>query len=129
MQVENDILFKISKLVHDEGLITAALDINKDCNIFTGHFPGQPVVPGACMLQIVKDVLEKGLNTPLLLKKANHLKFMVMIDPRDTQTVVLDIAYEFADGGDINVTAKLMSVEVVCFKFQGRFVICDSLKH
>jgi 3-hydroxyacyl-[acyl-carrier-protein] dehydratase len=121
MMVENNTLFKISKLVHTDGLISAMLDINKDCDIFNGHFPGQPVVPGACMLQIVKDVLEKALNNPLLLKKANHLKFMVMIDPRDTQLVVLDMAYEFADGGDINVTTKLMSGEVVCFKFQGSF--------
>jgi 3-hydroxyacyl-[acyl-carrier-protein] dehydratase len=121
MKAENDILFKISKLVHDEGRISATLDINKDCDIFKGHFPGQPVVPGACMLQITKDVLEKGLNAPLLLKKADNLKFMVMIDPVVTQTVLLDIAYKFVGEGNVNVTAKLSSGDVICFKFQGRF--------
>jgi 3-hydroxyacyl-[acyl-carrier-protein] dehydratase len=121
MQIDNDSLFRINKLEQKDGTISAILGINKDCDIFMGHFPGQPVVPGACMLQIVKDVLEKGLNTPLLLKKADHLKFMVMIDPQGTQTVVLDIAYKFIEEGDINVTAKLVNGDVVCFKFQGRF--------
>jgi 3-hydroxyacyl-[acyl-carrier-protein] dehydratase len=121
MQVENDSLFKISKLEQQDGIISAMLDINKACHIFNGHFPGHSVVPGACMLQIVKEVLEKGLNTPLLLKKADHLKFMVMIDPWNTSFVQLNIAYKFVEDGGINVIAKLVNGDVVCFKFQGRF--------
>lgn len=121
MFVQSDVLFKINNLEHHEGHISTMLDINKDCSIFKGHFPGHPVVPGACMLQIVKDVMEKALNTPLLLKKADHLKFMAMIDPENTHVVVLDIAYKLVEEGDVNVTGKLDSGDVVCFKFQGRF--------
>jgi 3-hydroxyacyl-[acyl-carrier-protein] dehydratase len=121
MPPKNDALFTISNLAHQEGSINAVLDINKHCDIFKGHFPGQSVVPGACMLQIVKEVLETALNTSLRLKKADHLKFMAMIDPGSTQTVDLDIAYKFIES-DINVAAKLMNGEVVCFKLQGSFV-------
>jgi len=74
------------------------------------------------MLQIVKEVLEAALDTSLRLTKADYLKFMAMIDPENTRLVDLDIAYEYIDDADINVTAKLMNGEVVCFKFQGRFV-------
>src|SRR5437879_3540664 len=121
MPDKNDTLFKIKKLEHLDGVITAALAINEGCEIFKGHFPGEPVVPGACMLQIVKDVLEDTLNTGLRLKKAGYLKFMAMVEPGNTPAVDLDIAYKFDEEGDINVTAKLMSGEVICFKFQGRF--------
>jgi len=123
MPVKNEALFKISKLKHGDGIISTMLDINKDCEIFKGHFPGHPVVPGACMLQIVKEVLEEALAAPLRLKKADHLKFISMIDPGNTLAVQLDIAYKIVEEGDVSVTAKLMSGEVVCFKFQGRFVI------
>jgi len=122
MPAKNDALFMISKLEHQDGSITAALDINMDCDIFNGHFPAHPVVPGACMLQIVKDVLERALDTSLRLRKADHLKFMTMIDPGNTQAVDLDLSYKFGEDGCINVVAKLSSGEVVCFKFQGRFV-------
>jgi 3-hydroxyacyl-[acyl-carrier-protein] dehydratase len=121
MPVKNDALFNISKLEHGDGVISAMLDINKDCEIFKGHFPGHPVVPGACMLQIVKEVLEKALEVSIRLKKADHLKFISMIDPGNTLSVALDIAYKIVEEGDIAVTAKLMNGEVVCFKFQGRF--------
>ena len=37
------------------GLARAILRINWGHPIFEGHFPGRPVVPGACLLQIVKE--------------------------------------------------------------------------
>jgi len=122
MRDKTDALFKITKLEHSDSVISATLDINKDCDIFNGHFPDHPVVPGACMLQIVKEVLEDALNTTLQLKKADYLKFMAMIDPGNTQQVLLDLAYKFDEEGDINVVAKLMAGEVICFKLQGRFM-------
>jgi 3-hydroxyacyl-[acyl-carrier-protein] dehydratase len=122
MPAKNDVIFKISKLEHHDGVISAALDINKDCTVFKGHFPGQPVVPGACMLQLVKDVLEAALGTALRLKKAEHLKFISMIDPTITQKVLLDFSCKFVEEASLNVTAKLIAGEVVCFKFQGIFL-------
>lgn len=123
MPAKNDALFKISKLEHNDGVIAATLDIDEDCDIFKGHFPGHPVVPGACMLQIVKDVLEVALDTSLRLKKAEHLKFITMIDPENTTSVDLDITYKFVTEGQISVTAKLITGEVVYFKFQGTFIV------
>ncbi len=122
MPVKNDALFKISKLEHNDNVIIASLDINKDCDIFKGHFPGHPVVPGACMLQIVKEVLEEALGIPLRLKKAEHLKFICMIDPTITPLVALDIAYKIVGDGDISVVAKITTGETVNFKFQGAFI-------
>jgi len=113
-------LFSILKLTHSGSSIIADLDINTDSEIFPGHFPGHPVVPGACMLQLVKDVLEATLNKTLRLKKAGQLKFISMIDPNVVQTVQLDITY--ATNEEIEVTAKLISQGAACFKLQGVFL-------
>jgi 3-hydroxyacyl-[acyl-carrier-protein] dehydratase len=122
MSVANNDLFSIDKITHEDGAISAVLGINADSEILKGHFPGQPIVPGACMLQVVKDVLESALGYTLRLSKAGHLKFMIMIDPGKTLTVQLDIAYKKVDDGDISATAKLSNADVVYFKFQGSFV-------
>lgn len=120
-KVINDLL-SIDKLEHQGDSIQAAISINKNNEILKGHFPGRPVVPGACMLQIVKEVLERALNNPFRLKKADHLKFISMIDPANTGSVELDLAYKYIDEGSINVTAKLINGENICFKFVGAFV-------
>jgi 3-hydroxyacyl-[acyl-carrier-protein] dehydratase len=119
--VTND-LFSIDKISHEDATISVMLGINADSEILEGHFPGHPVVPGACMLQIVKEVLESVLNHPVRLKKADQLKFMIMIDPTNTSTVALDMAYKNAEDDSIVVTAKLSNPDALYFKFQGSFV-------
>jgi len=121
MSSANNDLFRIKNIAHEDGIILAVLRINPNSEILAGHFPGHPVIPGACMLQTLKEVLENALKIAILLKKADSLKFMRVIDPANTETVLLDIVYKFADEV-INVTAKLSTDEIMCFKFQGSFI-------
>ena len=115
-------LFSIEKISHEDDIIKAALGINADCEILKGHFPGHPVIPGACMLQIAKEVLESVLQTSLRLKKADQLKFMTMIDPLSTLSVDLDISYKQTEDNSVAVVAKLSSQDTVYFKLQGSFI-------
>lgn len=115
-------MFSFDKITHADGVISTVLALNPESEILKGHFPGQPVVPGACMLQIIKEVLESALNHPLRLKKADQLKFMIMINPANTLAVALDISYRYAGDGALSVSAKLSNPNALYFKFQGSFV-------
>ncbi|MDB5004282.1 MAG: FabA-like domain protein [Mucilaginibacter sp.] len=112
-------LFKILSLNNEGSAINAVLEIDEHNEIFAGHFPDHPVVPGACMLQIVKEVLASALNMPLRLVKADNIKFLSLVEP-STQTVQLSIAYQLIDS-DIKIIANLMAGEVVCMKLSGTF--------
>jgi len=118
--IAND-TFNIDSISHVNGAIEAILSINSGSTIFDGHFPGQPVVPGACMLQVIKDVLENALSGSFQLKKAGNIKFICMIVPSLNDMIQLEISYKSVDDS-INVSAKLVSNDVICFKFQGSFV-------
>lgn len=122
MSAANNDLFRIEEINHEDGIIKATLGINVDSEILKGHFPGHPVVPGACMLQITKEVLESVLRTPLQLKKADQLKFMAMIDPASTQSIELDISDKQTEDNTIMVNAKLSNADTVYFKMQGGFI-------
>jgi 3-hydroxyacyl-[acyl-carrier-protein] dehydratase len=74
-------VFKILSTEHNESAIVTVLAVDADSDILKGHFPGQPVVPGACMLQTVKEILEDTFNAPLQLIKADNIKFLNMITP------------------------------------------------
>lgn len=122
MPAKNDTIFKVTNLKRDDAFISASLEINKNSELFNGHFPGHPVLPGACMLQLVKDVLADTLNTSLRLKMADQLKFIVLIDPTIIHTMQLEISCEFSDEDFITASAKLIAGEVICFKFLGTFI-------
>ena len=116
-----DSLYTIIATDHQDDVIHAVLELDADNEIFQGHFPDQPVLPGACMLQLVKEVLESTINTPVRLQKADNLKFLSLIDPRENNLLHLEINYTVEDA-QIKVTANLSSLDVVCFKLQGVFV-------
>jgi len=116
-----DPLFKFLSVNHTDGLIIAALQIDTGHEIFNGHFPDQPVVPGANMVQLVKDILERALKFNVQLQIANNLKFLQVIDPREIDRLQLTINYTTEDNL-LKITADLLAEDIVCFKFQGVFV-------
>ena len=113
-----DPIFKILSINSTEGLISAALEIDINHEIFKGHFPEQPVVPGACMVQLVKDILEKRLDKTLQLKIANNLKFLELINPQAITYLQLQLAYTIEED-QVKVNGELVAENVVYFKFQG----------
>jgi 3-hydroxyacyl-[acyl-carrier-protein] dehydratase len=97
------------------------LNVNAWHRIFEGHFPGQPVVPGACLLQMVKEVTEKVMARELRLQKADHLKFIALIDPDGDNILEMVLTIRIKEGEQVQVTASLLNKGAVSFKFSGVF--------
>jgi len=114
-------IFRILSVSQEDNIVNAVLEIDELNEIFNGHFPNQPVVPGACMLQMVKEVLAGALKVALRLVKADNIKFLSLIQP-SSQSLQLNIAYQLTDN-DIKVNASLSFGEISFMKLQGTFVI------
>nr|WP_314603929.1 3-hydroxyacyl-ACP dehydratase [uncultured Capnocytophaga sp.] len=77
-----------------QGKYTCKIHLNASHPIFEGHFPGNPVTPGVCMLQIIKNISQKLLQKQLFLVKTSNVKFMALIDPNKTPELILDLEIE-----------------------------------
>jgi 3-hydroxyacyl-[acyl-carrier-protein] dehydratase len=113
--------YTVNESVLLPGSVQALLAFNAQDPIFSGHFPGQPVVPGVCMLQIVKEITIMAIGHPLQLQKAAELKFLAIIDPRVHSQVNISIQYSRENEHLIGVTARLFLAETIFFKFKGIF--------
>jgi 3-hydroxyacyl-[acyl-carrier-protein] dehydratase len=121
MAATNNDIFQSEGLRLDAGQITANLSINKNSAIFNGHFPWRPIVPGACMVQLIKDTLELALDTRLVMKKAANIKFISMITPENTLSASVTIGYKISADDLINVNAQIFTGQVICFKMQASY--------
>lgn len=83
----------------ENGKFITHIEINKDHNIFKGHFPERPVSPGVILMQLFKEDAERRLMTPLQLKTANNIKFMAVVDPRHHSDLILEYHLEKNSGG------------------------------
>ena len=115
--------FTINDTVTSETEIWAELLINANHKIFEGHFPNQPVVPGVCMMQMIKEILEQVIGKETNLLKALDMKFLAVINPIENNLIHASIKYATDESGTINVVASLFKDELVHFKFKGQFVI------
>lgn len=58
--------------------------------IFAGHFPGHPIVPGACLVQIAQDLISVHLGQPVLLTAVHNLKFRQPITPEMEMRYIIE---------------------------------------
>lgn len=91
-------LYKVDELSHSDANITAKITLNANHDIFKGHFPGNPIMPGVCMMQIIKELTEEVLDKELLLQTSTNIKFMAKINPETDPNLVLNISYTEEEG-------------------------------
>lgn len=75
----------------ENGNFKVHISLNPQHEIFKGHFPGNPVTPGVCMMQIVKELTENITQKNLFVKSASNIKFMAIINPNETPDLTLDL--------------------------------------
>ena len=90
--------YKVTNLEVAESSATANITINKDHDIFKGHFPGNPVTPGVCMMQIIKELTEQVVNEKLFMQSSNNVKFMAIINPEVNPELELTLNISEEDG-------------------------------
>jgi len=106
----------------ENGNYIAQINLNKDHDIFKGHFPGNPVTPGVCMMQIVKELTEEFTGKKLFLKSASNVKFMAIINPFETPelTLQLDIS---ENGEEVKVKNTTSFGETIALKMSVNYKI------
>ena len=75
---------------------TAIILVNENHEIFKGHFPGNPIMPGVCMMQIIKEITGNITKSALIVQSLSNVKFMALINPFATPELrfELDITEE-----------------------------------
>lgn len=117
-------LYTIQNISEANNLVVATVELNEKHEIFKGHFPNQPLLPGVCMLQMVREVLEESLTDKLQLLKADDIRFTAMIDTGENKEIKFEIQYKQAEEKSINITAKILKQDaVVCCKVKASYSI------
>jgi len=95
-------LKSIEKL--QENSFNVQIHLDKEHDIFKGHFPGNPVLPGVCMVQIMKEISSKITQENLQLKTSKSIKFLELINPNENPN--LDLKLEITEKTNSNIIIK-----------------------
>lgn len=110
-------LYTIESLNENDKTIQASALLRAEHAIFKGHFPGQPILPGVCMLEMIAEIAGYHLKQRFRITEAPLIKFLNMIDPRKDPMIQFEIKYESAVG-KTPVAGRINSGSRVFMKFQ-----------
>ena len=82
-----DELFILQSIEDTENGFTTILRCNPEHLIYQAHFPGNPITPGACLLQTASEALQRKLCRPLFLKASKNVKYLNVLVPAEGKEV------------------------------------------
>ena len=92
MQLRNNLYTVTEKKV--DGLTGYfELALTSSCFIYQAHFPGEPITPGVCIVQmgaeLLEDLLCEGLQKKVKLEicKVKNVKFLSVISPNESTVI------------------------------------------
>lgn len=117
-------LYTVQSITQNEDGINASVKLNAAHDVFKGHFPGSPVMPGVCMIQMIKELTEQTLDKKLFLNMASNVKFMAVINPVVNETIDLKLTITEAEGV-VKVKNVTSYDDTVALKLNATFKIMD----
>ena len=105
----------------EENKISAQIKINVKHEVFKGHFPDNPIVPGVITTKMVSEVLQKFLNKKLDMIAGDNIKFMSMIQPNKVSELTVNISYSLNDENIYKIKSDVRNEETIFLKFSGKF--------
>ena len=121
MRLNGD-LFKVESRMEGlpEGQSGFNIILNPDHLIYKAHFPGQPVIPGVCILQMLQELLSIQVGKQLFIKNIKNAKFISMMSPvTDARVSVLFSSVTPEEGGikAQGVVARRDDIDQLFLKF------------
>jgi 3-hydroxyacyl-[acyl-carrier-protein] dehydratase len=121
MILRND-FYSILQQETSVGSMTAKITIDKNHKILKGHFPGLPIVPGVCMMQMIMEMTEVCTRSGVRLVAAHSIKFLSVINPDQHQEISVAIQY-VEEAGHLLVRASLFCGSLTFFKMNASLKI------
>lgn len=106
MQLFNDLYSIISA---DSTSARYSIVLNPEHAIYKAHFPGNPITPGVCTIQIAQNLLCQHLGRKLTLVGIKNVKFLQPIVPSESKT--FDVVFKSITSEQTTVSA---TVDFLC---------------
>lgn len=97
------------------------VELNPEHPIFSGHFPDNPIVPGVCLTQMVKEIVEISVSKKLNLLRADSIKFTAIVNPKINSLLDCKFSLKLLETGNLQAELSFFSGDTTFYKFKGSF--------
>ena len=110
--------FKIGDCTNEGEDTSFSITLLPDYCAYEGHFPGNPVSPGVCNIQMIKECAEQLAGKRFFLGYISRCKLSAVITPQTTPQLSIRMRLSEAEGV-YNVNAVVSDDETTYIDFKG----------
>ncbi len=124
MKLEGNYYTLLSEERQGEGTATFHISLLPDCDIYRGHFPGNPVCPGVCNMQTVKECAEKLTGRQLRVASVRQCRLKAVATPRECSGLDIKVSVEQqGDDARYTVVASISDAQRVYMDYKGEMTV------
>ena len=117
-----DNLYTILSQQEEAGLAAFQLRLHPEWPIYKAHFPGHPITPGVCIVQMIQELLQRALRRDVTLCKAKNIKYLSIISPEKVSELNVSFTkIEEQPDGSLKVQAQVAAGETIYTKLSATF--------
>lgn len=98
MLLENKYYKVLRAREEGDGKVVYHIALLPDCNVYQGHFPGQPVCPGVCNIQTIKECASLLTGKELRISSIKQCLLTAVATPTVCPEVDVTVQVSEADG-------------------------------
>jgi len=84
--------------------------------IFKAHFAGNPIMPGSCILQMIKELASEYFEWKFFICSVKNMKFLHAVIPSESPEIFVQLTFNQQEDGRIKVTALLYDSDKIYTK-------------
>jgi 3-hydroxymyristoyl/3-hydroxydecanoyl-(acyl carrier protein) dehydratase len=111
-----DNLYYIAETRGGENDFGFTILLNRNHDIYLAHFPGNPIMPGACIIQMCKELMERRTGRHFYIREVIKAKFLAAINPDVCNMLQVDFSRMTAADGGLKVYAAIRSGDTTYVK-------------
>lgn len=109
MYMLQDRYFTIKEGRENESGSEFLITLNPDHQVYQGHFPGDPICPGVCSIQMIRECAEVSLGKKLTIGSISQCRFSELLTPTKNEELLLKLTLNDKGDGTVGVIASLLS--------------------
>lgn len=82
----------ISQQVEDQRA-TFIVALDPSCPVYEGHFPGNPIAPGACNIEMVRQCASLAMGREIRITAIRQCKFLMLLKPGDPEQLTIQMSW------------------------------------
>lgn len=125
MKLEGNYYRLVGEECQEGATVIFHIALNPDCDIYRGHFPGNPVCPGVCNMQTIKECAEKMTGRVLRMASVRQCRLKAVAKPEASPLLDVKVSVEQqpADSERYTVVASISDAERVYMDYKGEMTV------